>query len=78
MSETGLIVRGYYIVVGNRSFGFADHDDGSTSMRMGRTTYASPFPFTATQSLIGFCFILAMLSTVPVMLTVRWKKKRGA
>jgi hypothetical protein len=34
-------------------------------------------PFTATQGLIGFCCILATLIILPVVLTVRWKKKRA-
>jgi hypothetical protein len=77
MSESGFIVRGYWVVVGNRSYGFADHADGGTSMRLGRTIYASPFPFTATQSVIGFWLILATLIFLPVVLTLRWKKKRA-
>jgi hypothetical protein len=32
-------------------------------------------PFTATQGLVGFCCILALLVIVPVLLTVRWKKR---
>jgi hypothetical protein len=35
-------------------------------------------PFTATQGLIGFIVILAMLIILPAVLTVRWIKKRAA
>jgi hypothetical protein len=33
-------------------------------------------PFTATYGLIGFCCILATLIFLPVVLTMRWKRKR--
>ena len=44
------------------------------------TMYLGPFgsrtvPFTATQGLVGFCCILATLIILPVVLTVRWKKR---
>jgi hypothetical protein len=32
-------------------------------------------PFSATVGLVGFCCILATLIIVPVVLTVRWKKR---
>jgi hypothetical protein len=34
-------------------------------------------PFTATQGLVGSCVILAMLVIVPLVLTVRWKRKKA-
>jgi hypothetical protein len=33
-------------------------------------------PFTATQGLVGFCCIVATLITLPVVLTMRWKRKQ--
>lgn len=44
--------------------------------------YLGPFgrhqvPCTATQGLIGCCCILVTLIILPVVRTVRWKKKRG-
>jgi hypothetical protein len=34
-------------------------------------------PFAATQGLVGFCVVLALLVIVPAVLTVRWKRKRA-
>jgi hypothetical protein len=34
-------------------------------------------PFTATQGLVGFCIIIVGLIALPVMVTLRWKKKRA-
>jgi hypothetical protein len=67
------------IRIGKQRIGLADYytSDGRSFTNL----YVGPLgarevPFTATQGLIGFCCILATLIIVPVVLTVRWKKKR--
>jgi hypothetical protein len=73
----------YTLKLGGYKFGFAD---GMISGSEVPTHSWSAFclgplggfdvPFTATQGLVGFCCILATLIILPVVLTVRWKKKR--
>jgi hypothetical protein len=54
-------------------FGFVDWIDDSTSIVVGEWVY--PVPFTATQSLVGFCVIVVGLFALVTMLTFRWKRK---
>jgi hypothetical protein len=66
-----------------QTFGFADGTlVGSTHSRPYSWLHLGPFgfgnvPFTATQGLVGFCVIAALLVIVPAVLTVRWKRKRA-
>jgi hypothetical protein len=78
-------IRRYTVAVGEQRIGIADYgwkfDMGDvettsvwTSLQLG------PFgeykvPFTATEGLVGFCVILAILMIVPAVFAVRWKKK---
>jgi hypothetical protein len=74
------------VTIGHYDFGFSDCVWFNANNRSsGRYTNAflGPLgnhrvPFTATQGLVGFCVILALLITLPAMLAVRWKKKRLA
>jgi hypothetical protein len=71
----------YTIRIGEQQFGFCqwvfdEHNNFCVA-------HAGPFgefkvPFTATQGVIGFCLIVAMLVIVPACFTVRWKKKQVA
>jgi hypothetical protein len=74
----------YTFAVGEQHFGFADRiivfsgradaTDLLSLISLGPLG-SHEVPFTATQGLIGFCVILAVLITLLVMLTVRWKEK---
>lgn len=71
------------VTVGPYSFGFVDYGLTETDPKPWTVMYACPLgshsvPFTATQGLIGFIVILVMLISLPIVLTVRWKKKRVA
>jgi hypothetical protein len=71
----------YTIGSGENCVGFADGFYGLSKKERWSRIYLGRFGsrevhFSATQGLIGFCIILATLIIVPVVLTVRWKKKR--
>src|SRR5689334_18059355 len=75
----------YTVTIGSNEIGFQDWvgqnvfgETGSVlcQVRLGPLGIHQ-VPFTATQGLIGFCLILAMLIIVPAVLTVRWKRKRA-
>jgi hypothetical protein len=75
----------YTIEIGDYKFGFEDYEGWISSDPdfNSRSIYLGPLghhkvPFTATHGLIGFCFVLAVLVIVPVVFSVRWKKKRAA
>ena len=68
----------YILEFGNQRYGIADFP-----IHQRRTTVVwidprGPYevPFTVTQGLVGFCVIAAMLVILPVVLTLRWRKKR--
>jgi hypothetical protein len=69
----------YTVQIGEYRIGFRDHRHGDTLnfsvVDLGPFGEYHKVPFTATQGLAGFCFIVAMLIIVPVALTVRWKRK---
>jgi hypothetical protein len=67
----------YTVNILGHSFGFLDYESG---IAFAPVVYCGPFgdhavPFTATQGLIGFCVVFVTLIFVPVVLTVRWKKR---
>lgn len=76
----------YTIGIGGQRLGFLDGKVYSShSDRPGNWSeiYLGPLGkidsrFTAIQGLVGFCFILAILAIVPVVLTVRWRKKQAS
>jgi hypothetical protein len=82
--------KNYTVEIGDMHFGIADlwgvtdFDPNRKSHSIEITqVYLGPLgshevPFSAAQGLIGFSVILAVLITLPVALTVRWKKKRAA
>jgi hypothetical protein len=71
----------YVISIGEQRFGFEDGDwIGWGTQGNWSSIYLGPLgphrnPFTATQGLVGFCVIVAMLVIVPAVLTVRWKRR---
>jgi hypothetical protein len=73
--------RDYSIHIGTYRFGFFEWVDEGTSQPTATLLLLGPFgnrisPFNATQSLIGCSVILAVLITLPVAATVRWRNKR--
>jgi hypothetical protein len=81
----------YVFVWGEQVFGIADAEVTQTldanenvidEAVVASAVYFGPLgylqvPCTATQGLIGFCVIFAMLFILPAVLTVRWKRKRA-
>jgi hypothetical protein len=78
----------YTISIGGYSFGFLDWEydipgrdnelfrpnNARGNVCLGPLGYYK-VPFTATQGLVGFCFILATLIVLPIVLTVRWRRR---
>jgi hypothetical protein len=77
----------YTVRVGDHAFGFVDFRVVDTpifvqpgTVRLQGVVKLGPLgslnaPFTATQGLIGFSLILALLIIVSVVLTVRWRRR---
>jgi hypothetical protein len=84
MYEEYVINHDYTITIGSVQMGFIDGVTIDRRYRPDKRMYWSragigksfyDVPFTATQGLIGFCLILATLIIVPVVLTVRWRRR---
>jgi hypothetical protein len=70
----------------DQRFGLVEHYDHPVTGPFGTgetwtNLYFGPLlfynvPFSATQGLVGCCVILAVLITLPAVLTLRWRKKR--
>jgi hypothetical protein len=76
------VTRDFTIQIGLQLFGLTDYATGPNHSVQLTVLHAGALgeremPFTATQGLVGFCCILAAIIIVPVVLTVRWKKKRA-
>jgi hypothetical protein len=67
-------INDYTFDIGEQTFGFVDFPNGESIVCIGPLGQID-LSFTATQGLIGFCVILTTLVVLPVVLTVRWKKR---
>jgi hypothetical protein len=80
------VTKSYQIDIRGQVFGFCDSETRSLKNQIvpswqGTIMFAGPLgqfnvPFTSTQGLVGFYVLVAMLVTLAVVLTFRWKKKR--
>jgi hypothetical protein len=80
----------YRVRIGEHYLGFTDHriykppmKDEADRIQISCLLWLGPLgthkvPFTATQNLVGCCLIAGTLIIIPIVLTVRWKKKRAA
>jgi hypothetical protein len=70
----------YTITLGEQRFGIRDMGSRMFDEYWETRVFLGPLgnykvPFSATVGLVGFCCILATLIIVPVVLTLRWKKR---
>lgn len=78
------IVENHSVIIGDYAFGFCDVEVSVPGTVYGAWTQmcCGPLgdyavPFTATQGLVGFIVIVAVLFIVPIVVVVGWKWKRA-
>jgi hypothetical protein len=83
--HTAYFAHNYTVTIGKSSFGIVDAYETTATPGIGKYVFTSlcfgshgcEVPFTATQGLIGFGVILGTLIALPIVFTVRWKKKHA-